>query len=113
MSYTHKGFLAQNEIKNQLDSSVFIEADTSASRIAAGAVSVTVDKEAGAFINGALSISSGIPNIRIGPIHKFNPLTVSCIPSTLVTPIPTFIFDIPAKHAIATAALGALLRSTL
>ncbi len=101
------------KIKNKIDSSVFIEADSDAARIAAGAVSVTVDREAGAFINGALSISSGVPNIRIGPIHKFNPLTISCVPSTLVTPISTFIFDIPAKHAIATAALGALLRSTL
>ena len=101
------------KIKNSIDSSVFMEADVTASRLAAGAVSITADKDGGAFINGALSITSGIPNIRIGPIHKFNPLTVACVPSTLVTPISTFIFDIPAKHAIATAALGALLASTL
>lgn len=101
------------KIKNSIDSSTFLEADVSAARIASGAVSITADKEGGAFVNGALSITSGIPNIRIGPIHKFNPLAIACIPSTLVTPISTFIFDIPIKHAIITAALGALVISTL
>ena len=33
------------KIKNKIDSSVFIEADSDAARIAAGAVSVTVDRK--------------------------------------------------------------------
>jgi hypothetical protein len=101
------------KIKNSIDSSVFLEADSNASRIVAGPISVTADRKAGVFVNGTLSITAGITGIRLGPIYKFNPLTTSCVPSTLVTPISTFVFDIPAKHAIQYAALGALLRSTL
>ena len=67
------------KIKNNISSSVFLEAGPDAARIAAGPISVTADRQGGVFINGALSITSGIQNIRIGPIYKFNPLTASCI----------------------------------
>ncbi len=101
------------KIKNSIDSSTFIETDVNAARIASGANSVTADRDGGVFINGALSLTSGLQSIRFGPIYKFNPLTASCVPSTLVTPISTFVFDIPAKHAIASAAIASLILSTL
>lgn len=100
-------------IKDKIDSSAFLEAGSLHSRMAAGAMSVTVDKDGGAFINGPLSISSGIGSIKFGPIFKFNPLAASCVPSTLVTPISTFIFDIPAKHAASYASIAAMVLSTV
>jgi hypothetical protein len=34
----------------------------------------------------------------MGGIYKFNPLAMTGIPSTMITPIPVFKFDLPVKN---------------
>ena len=60
-------------IKDSIDSTSFLEAGTAFARIASGPMSVTTDRQGGTFINGPVSISSGLSSIRFGPIFKFNP----------------------------------------
>jgi hypothetical protein len=85
-------------LKNSIEATSMMDIGNSHARIAAGAMSFTSDKDAGNFVNGPLSITANLGNIRIGGVFKFNPLTMTGIPSTLVTPIPTFTIDVPAKH---------------
>ena len=49
----------------------------------------------GNFVVGPLSIMAMPQDIRIGGVFKMNPLLVSTMPSTIVTPLPMLIFDFP------------------
>lgn len=53
--------------------------------------------EFGNIITGPLSISTSFSKIRVGGLWQLNPLLQSTIPSTIVTPIPVFIFSPPAS----------------
>lgn len=47
------------------------------------------------MINGPLSIMAFPQDIRIGGLWALNPALISTVPSTMATPIPTFIFRNP------------------
>lgn len=79
------------------------------SQIASGPNSFTSTRDKGNFINGPLSISSNIDNIRVGGIYKFNPVLASGLPSTMITPIPTLVLDMPVKNLSSMAAISAVL----
>ncbi len=92
-------------IKSSINSLSHAEFSDANIKIASGPMSVVVDQEGGNFFQGPTSFSSSFTSIRFGGLFKFNPLLFLGIPSTLVTPMPTFIIDPPVKN------LGAMLSS--
>lgn len=100
-------------VRNSIDSSAVLDLHNDSAGLVAGAMSVTCDSSAGTFINGPVSFGSGIGTMRFGGVFKFNPLAASCIPSTLVTPISTFVIDVPYKQVAGFAKCAALVLSTL
>lgn len=99
-------------LKNSIDSSTFINVDNGSSEIVSGPMSFSVDRQMGAFINGPLSISSPPTSVRIGGVFKFHPLTMTGIPSTIITPVPTFQIDVPVKNIGVISAISAMVLST-
>lgn len=96
-------------IKTKPESSSMLVAGEEYSQIASGPNSFTSTRDKGNFINGPLSISSNIDNIRVGGIYKFNPVLASGLPSTMITPIPTLVLDMPVKNLSSMAAISAVL----
>jgi hypothetical protein len=90
-------------IKSSINSLSHAEFSDTNIRIASGPMSLVVDEQGGNFVQGPISFSSPFTSMRFGGIFKFNPLLFLGIPSTLVTPMPTFIIDPPIKN------LGAML----
>lgn len=54
-------------------------------------------KEFGNFIAGPTTFMEHPQNIRIGAAYRFNGQLTSTIPSTIMTPVPTLILDIPGE----------------
>jgi hypothetical protein len=52
------------------------------------------------IIKGPLSIAAMPGQVRLGGITTLNPLLISCFPSTIVSPMPTCIFNIPGVQAV-------------
>ena len=100
-------------MKTKPESSCMVIAGDTYTQITAGANSVTTTRENGNFINGPLSISSNIDNIRVGGIWKFNPQLSTGLPSTIITPIPTLVFDIPVKNLASSAAVSIALSALI
>lgn len=100
-------------LKTRPDSSDMVIAGEGYSQLTSGACSVTVASDTGVFINGPLSLSSQIDNIKIGGIFKMNPILSSCLPSTLITPIPTFVMDLPIKNLSSMAGIAGILKSII
>lgn len=85
-------------IKDTPESSSFMQTGEGFSQIASGPNSMSTTRDAGNFINGPLSISSSIDSIKVGGIFRFNPMLSTCIPSTMVTPMPTLTIDLPVSN---------------
>lgn len=100
-------------IKNTPASSSMVIAGDTYSQITSGANSVTSTRDSGNFINGPLSISSTVDNIRVGGFYRFNPQLSTGLPSTMMTPIPTLVFDIPVKNLASQAAISAVIMGLL
>ena len=100
-------------LKASAASSSMVIAGESYSQITSGPVSVTASGEGGVYINGALSITSQVDNIKIGGIFKLNPLLSTCLPSTMITPIPTLVMDMPIKNLASVAGITSILQSLL
>lgn len=100
-------------VKDSPDSSSFLQTGEGFSQIASGPNSVTSTREDGNFINGPLSISSPIDSIKVGGIFRFNPMLSSCIPSTIVTPMPTLVIDLPIKNIASMIKVAALAKTLM
>lgn len=100
-------------IKEKPESSCMLVTADTYTQITAGPNSITTTREEGNFINGPLSISANIDNIRVGGIYKFNPQLSTGLPSTMITPIPTLIFDIPVKNLASQVAISSVLMGLL
>lgn len=98
-------------IKPSPDSSNFLVLEGGNSILASGPNAVGVTKNHGVFINGPTSFSSSMDNIKFGGMFRFNPLAASGLPSTMVTPIPTFIIDPPVKGVSTMAAVAGIFAS--
>ena len=98
-------------IKDTPDSSSMLIAADTYSLISSGANSVSTVSDSGVYINGPLSITAQPDNIKIGGIFKMNPLLSTCLPSTIITPIPTLVMDLPVKNLASTVGIIALLGS--
>ena len=82
-------------VQDSLNTGVFAEA-TSAG-IVGNADNSMVSSDKGNAINGKLSVMAFPSDIRIGGMWKLNPLLLSTVPSTIVTPVPVLVFDVPGK----------------
>ena len=54
----------------------------------------------GNIVKGPISLATEPHQIKISGISTFNPLITSGFPSTIVTPIPTCVWSLPAAAAI-------------
>ena len=54
----------------------------------------------GNIIKGPLSIGATPNQVRLAGITTLNPLITTCFPSTIVTPLPTTVWSLPAASAI-------------
>lgn len=97
-------------LKDSAASSAMVIAGTDYTQLTAGPNSISSTKDSGNYINGPLSISSNIDNIRVGGMYVFNPQLSTGLPSTIITPIPTLVFDIPIKNLASQAAISAVLK---
>ena len=100
-------------LKATPDSSSMVVAEEGYSQITSGPVSVTPSREGGIYLNGAVSITSQVDNIKIGGIYKLNPLLSTCMPSTMITPIPTLVMDLPIKNLASISGIAAILQSLI
>lgn len=100
-------------IKESSNSSAFFMLDGPDVIMASGPNSISVTRDAGNFINGPLSISSGLDSIKIGGIFRLNPLMATGLPSTMITPIPTLLIDIPLKGLASFSGVAALVGSLI
>lgn len=100
-------------IKERVDSSNFLMLEGTNTVIAAGPNAVGINKDAGVFINGPVSFSSPVDNIKFSGLFKFNPIATSGLPSTLITPIPTFKMEVPIKGIAQMGSIASLLSSLI
>lgn len=100
-------------IKTRPESSDMLIAGEGYTQITSKANSVSVTGDAGTFINGPVSFGSQIDSIKVGGIFKFNPILASCLPSTLVTPIPTLVMDMPVRNLKSAAGIASILQGIM
>lgn len=100
-------------IKNSINSSALIELNDTTLSIASGPMSIGIDNKAGNFIQGPVSFSSPFTRMRFGVIYKPNPMQMLGIPSTMITPIPTFNIEPPIKEAATYISLTSMILSTV
>ena len=74
-------------IKDQPNSSTLMMVKGPYAIMASGPNSIATARDDGVFINGPLSISSAVDNVKFGGMFRINPLTASGLPSTMITPI--------------------------
>jgi hypothetical protein len=85
-------------IKERIDSKSFFRYTDEMAELSSGQMGISTHGDSGNFIMGPTSFSSPPTSIRMGGIYKFNPLAMTGIPSTMITPIPVFKFDLPVKN---------------
>lgn len=100
-------------LKSGADSSCMFIAGSTSSIMAAGPNSFSTTRDSGNFINGPLSITSSIEHIKVGGMWKFNPQLSTGIASTLITPVPTLVFDMPIKNLASQAAISSVLKGLM
>lgn len=101
-------------IKETVDSDTLINFSDTALTMASGDMSMSTDKNYGNFITGPLSITSPFTSIRFNSgLFKFNSLLLSTMPSTLITPVPVFEFDMPTKALAGLTSISKMILSTV
>lgn len=100
-------------LKDTASSSTFVMVEGSDAIMAAGPNSFSTTRDAGNFVNGPLSINTPVDNIKISGMFKMNPLLATGLPSTIITPIPTLLIDVPIKGLASFAGVAGLVASLL
>lgn len=100
-------------LKNSNASSSFAHITEDMAQIASGPNSISTTREAGNFLNGAVSFTGPHSNIKFGAVFRLNPLLATCIPSTIATPIPTFTLDVPLKNMASLSLISSIIGSIL
>lgn len=98
-------------IKDTPQSSSFVYVAEGMTQLASGPNSVTATNDSGVFVNGPLSISSSIHNIKVSGIFRFNSMLSTGISSTMVTPLPVLKLDLPIQNASTIASVAAIAES--
>ena len=96
-------------IKATAASSSMIIAKEDYTQITSGPISVKADKEDGIFLYGPVAFTSGVESIKFAGIFKFNPMIMTGMPSTIMTPIPTLTIDMPVSGLKFAADFAAIL----
>ena len=99
--------------KNSIAGSALLDIKEDSLIIGAGAMSIGIDKQHGNFVQGPISFSSPFTRMRFGVIYKLNPMQMLGIPSTMITPIPTFNIEPPMKEVASMTALTSMILSTV
>lgn len=100
-------------IKPTLDSSSLIDIVEEHISLASGPNSVSASRKDGVFVNGGFSISSDPTHTVWAGIYRFNEEAVTAMPSTLITPVPTFELDVPVKTVGVKTAVSAVVVSSM
>lgn len=100
-------------IKDAPESSSFVQTGADYSQLASGPNSITTTREGGNFIQGPLSLSSPIENIKVSGIYRFNPMLSTGIPSTMITPMPVLTLDLPLKNASMLSGIAKIMTSLI
>ena len=100
-------------IKQAIDSTSLIDLGEDIAVLSSGPTSVSAHKKYGVFVNGALSVSANPTNVVFGGFYKFNPVAVSGMPSTMITPVPTFEVAVPVKNAGIQASINTAVLSSM
>lgn len=95
-------------IKHTPGSSSFVRVIEGEAQLASGPISVTATRDSGVYVNGPLSISSSIHNIKVGGIFRFNSMLSTGIASTMTTPLPVLKLDLPLGNAAVMMKVAAL-----
>lgn len=98
-------------IKESPNSSSFVQVGDNYAQQASGPYSVTTVNGAGVFIQGPVSFSSPIENIKFNGIFRFNPILATGIASTMITPVPVLNLDLPLKNISTMAGIAAIAAS--
>ena len=100
-------------IKDTIDSSTFLYMEGPNAVLASGPNSISTNRDNGVFVNGAVSFTSNIDNIKFAGMFRFNPVAASGLPSTMMTPVPTFTIESPIKGISNMKAVSGMLASLL
>ena len=71
------------------------------------------DSKLGNFIKGPVSITAHPDQVRLAALWTLNPQLLSCIPSTIVTPVSVFNFNLPLSGAEELIAEAVAMMATL
>lgn len=100
-------------IKDRPESSSFLQVGEGYSQLASGPNSITTTNDAGNFIQGPVSFSSSIENVKFAGIFRFNPMLSTGIASTMITPIPVLTIDLPISNIGTMSKIAAISLSLL
>ena len=100
-------------IKDKIDSPTFLYIEGPNAMLASGPNSITTNKDNGLFLNGAVSFTSNVDNLKFAGMFRFNPVAVSGLPSTIMTPIPTFTIETPISGIRNMSAVASMLSSLI
>jgi hypothetical protein len=70
-------------------------------------------KDFGNIVKGPISFDAAMHEIRFNGLMTFNPLLVSGFPSTIATPIPTFVWSLPSGAMLGPIVKDLTLMATL
>ena len=94
-------------------STTLVDMTEDVTSVSAGSMAVSVHKDYGTFINGPLSVSSPPTSITLGGFYTFTPTALSGMPSTLITPVPTFEVTVPVKNIGIQTAINSVVVSSI
>lgn len=94
-------------------SSTVVDVREDVTAVSAGSMSVSVHKDYGTFVNGPFSVSASPTSMTFGGFYKFNPVALSGMPSTIITPVPTFEVTVPTKNIATQQVLNSIVVSTI
>lgn len=100
-------------IRPSPDSTTLIDIREDVTSMSSGSMSISTHKDYGVFVNGPMSVSSPPTSVVFGGFYKFNPVAVSGIPSTMITPVPTFEITVPTKNVGIQSAINGVVLSTV
>mgnify|MGYP003605881823 CR=1 FL=1 len=100
-------------IKNAIDGNSVVNLTEDIAIISSGATSVSTHLKYGVFVNGPLSVSSPPTSVTFGGFYKFNPVAASGMPSTLITPVPTFEVTVPTKNIAIQQSINAVVLNSI
>lgn len=95
-------------IKPSINSSSLIDITEDSISVASGPCSISAHRQHGVFVNGPFSVSAPPTAFTFGGFFKFNPDAATGMPSTLVTPTPTFEVTVPVKNIAVQTAINSI-----